>query len=76
MNLGSLIAVPSPLDGNPDGESYFSGGNTTRAFGSKVGGEINVIQPRGSTLRGVLSRMHNTTWPKLLSNFFQLNYEM
>ena len=53
MNQEELDAVPSPEDEDPNGESYFSGGYTTKTYGSRDGGDIDAIQlefPKGFRL--------------------------
>lgn len=44
MNQEGLDAVPSTQDTSPNGESYFSGGYTSKTYGSRDGGDIDAIQ--------------------------------
>ena len=44
MNEEGLDAVPSTKDPSPNGESYFSGGYSVKAYGSRGGGDIDAIQ--------------------------------
>ncbi|XP_022783766.1 uncharacterized protein LOC111324472 [Stylophora pistillata] len=78
VNQEGLAAVPSPLDEDPNGEKFFSGGYTTRVHGSKDGGNIDAIQlelPR--ELRFEWNR--NVALQNALANaivkFYQLNYD-
>ena len=78
MNQEGLDAVPSPLDEDPEGEKFFSGGYTTRRYGSRYGGKIDAIQlelPIGVRDKWNGDDALKNAFAKAIVQFYQTNYD-
>jgi len=76
LETAGFRAVPSPADPGPGGYSYFSGGYSTKAHGSRDGGSVDGIQIESpASFRKLPTRKrYIAALAETIANYLAVNY--